>query len=78
MGNYCLSMGVIGLAAFLFFYIGFFYKHHKKMSYGIPLFFILLAAFFVEYWFEQLSIVVLFELMIFIDIKQHAKIEKHE
>lgn len=77
-GQLLSEYGLVGLAAFLFFYIGYFYRHRKKLSYGLPLFFILLSAFFVEYWFEQLSIVVLFELMIFIDIKQHAKTEERE
>ncbi|MEO6668577.1 MAG: hypothetical protein ABIN36_03805 [Ferruginibacter sp.] len=77
-GQLLSEYGLIGLAAFLFFYMGYFYKRRKEMTYGIALFFILLSAFFVEYWFEQLSIVVLFELMIFIDIKQHAKTPQHE
>ena len=61
--------GLIGVVAFLFYYAGFFFKQRKRLSYGIPLLFIMLAAFGMDYWFEQLSIVILFELMLFTDIK---------
>jgi hypothetical protein len=62
--------GIIGLAGFFFFYIGFFARYRKKLTYGIPLLFLLLAVFFIDYWFEQLSIVVLFELLLFLNIKE--------
>ncbi|CAN5892097.1 hypothetical protein BH11BAC4_BH11BAC4_05460 [soil metagenome] len=65
--------GLLGIGSFLFFYIGFFLRHIKKLSYGIPVLLIMIAAFTVDYWFEQLSIVVLFELMIFLDIKERAE-----
>ncbi len=71
--------GIAGLAAFLIYYLGFFFRQIKKLSYGIPLLAITLAAFAVDYWFEQLSIVLLFELMMFINIKEHSnKIIVHE
>lgn len=75
-GQLLSEYGIIGLSAILFYYVWFFFRHRKKMRYGLPLLLILLAAFFVEYWFEQLSIVVLFELMIFIDIKPQAKTDE--
>lgn len=62
--------GLTGLAAFLFFYLGFFAKHWRKLSYGIPLLVFTAGIFFVEYWFEQLSILVLFELMLLLNIKE--------
>jgi len=62
--------GLIGLAAFLFFYIGYFIRQHRNLSYGIPLLFLLLSFFFIDYWFEQLSVVVLFELLLFLNYKE--------
>jgi len=62
--------GLIGLAAFFLFYIGFFAKHYKRLTYGIPLLFLLLAFFFIDYWFEQLSIVPLFEALLFLNLKE--------
>lgn len=69
MGEY----GVLGIVSLLVFYFGFFLRRLRSLSYGIPLLGLLAAAFFVDYWFEQLSIVALFELMMFIDIKENTK-----
>jgi|SRR5450432_111586 len=63
--------GMIGVVAFLFCYLGYFLRNIKKLTYGLPLLAILLAVFWVDYWFEQLSIVVLFELLFFMNIKEH-------
>ena len=65
--------GLAGIAVFIIYYAGFFLKHLKVLSYGIPLLAMMLAVFMVDYWFEQLSIVVLFELMMFINIKENTK-----
>lgn len=65
--------GIAGITAFLFYYAGFFLKNIKKLSYGIPLLAMMLAVFMVDYWFEQLSIVLLFELMMFVNIKENTK-----
>jgi hypothetical protein len=62
--------GLTGLVAFVFLYLGYFVRHIRKLSYGVPLLFIMFAGFLTGYWFEQLSIVVLFECMIFLDIKE--------
>jgi hypothetical protein len=69
--------GFIGLLAFPFLYIGFFFRNVKKLSYGFPLLILLLVFFTVDYWFEQLSVVVLFELLMFVNIKQHSKPIEH-
>jgi hypothetical protein len=69
--------GILGLLALLFFYIGFFLRDIRKLTYGIPLICILLAFFMVDYWFEQLSVVVLFELMMFINMKEESKTPAH-
>lgn len=63
--------GLLGTAAFLVIYIGFFIKRYKQLSYGLPLLVLMLGLFFIGYWFEQLSIVVLFELLMLIDLKGH-------
>jgi len=65
--------GIAGITAFLFYYAGFFVKHIKKLSYGIPLLGMMLVVFMVDYWFEQLSVVLLFELMMFVNIKENTK-----
>lgn len=62
--------GLAGLFAFFIFYIGFFLKSVNKLTYGIPLIFLLSGIFFIDYWFEQLSIVVFFELLLFLNIKE--------
>ena len=64
--------GIIGLLSFFIFYGGFFIRQIKKLTYGIPLLFLLSGIFFVDYWFEQLSIVAFFELLLFLNIKEGA------
>ena len=66
--------GLLGLIAFPVYYAGFFLKQFKKLTYGLPLLIMLLAFFMVDYWFEQLSVAVLFELMMFINIKEYTPI----
>ena len=62
--------GLLGLSAFLVFYLGFFIRHYKKLTYGIPILLLVMAVFFIDYWFEQLSVVVFFELLLLLDIKE--------
>ena len=62
--------GIAGMVCLLFLYFGFFIRRIPKRSFGLPLLLVLAGAFFAEYWFEQFSIVVLFELLLFLDIKQ--------
>jgi hypothetical protein len=65
--------GLAGIIAFLFFYIGFFVNRIKKIADIIPYLFIMLSAFAIGYWFEQLSIVPVFELIIFLNIKEQEQ-----
>jgi hypothetical protein len=62
--------GLLGLGVFFIFYLGFFIKKFKTATYGIPLIIFLSAIFFVDYWFEQLSIIVFFELLFFLNLKE--------
>jgi hypothetical protein len=62
--------GLLGLAAFVICYVGFFAKHFKKLTYGLPLLVLMLSFFFIDYWFEQLSVLVLFELLLLLNIKE--------
>jgi hypothetical protein len=64
--------GLLGLLAFAIFYLGFFIRDYKKLTYGLPLLLLLLTVFFIDYWFEQLSVIVFFELMLLLDIKENA------
>ena len=65
--------GLAGLFVFAVFYLGFFLKQYKKLTYGIPLLLLMCGLFFMEYWFEQLSVVVLFELLLLLNIKENEK-----
>jgi hypothetical protein len=62
--------GMIGLFALLIFYLGFFARHYKKLTYGLPILMMVAGIFFLDYWFEQLSVLVIFELMLLLNIKE--------
>ncbi|CAN5199443.1 hypothetical protein BH09BAC6_BH09BAC6_04640 [soil metagenome] len=62
--------GVLGVLAFVLFYIGFFTRHYRKLTYGLPLLLLLLAVLFIDYWFEQLSVILFFELLLLLNIKE--------
>lgn len=62
--------GFAGLLSFFFLYIGYFVSRLKKLTYGIPLLLFMLGIFFVDYWFEQLSVVIFLELLILLNIKE--------
>ena len=62
--------GFAGLLIFFFLYLGYFIKRTKRLTYGVPLMLMLLGGFFIEYWFEQLSIVILFEFLMLLDINE--------
>ncbi len=60
--------GLLGIIAFIFLYIGYFWKYRKKYSYGLYLLILILLLFGLEYWFEMISITVIFELLMLLDI----------
>jgi hypothetical protein len=67
--------GLLGLLMLMVLYLWFFAKHYKQLSYGIPLLLFVAALFFIDYWFEQLSVIILFELLMFLNIKEGEGIE---
>ncbi|GAA4094579.1 hypothetical protein [Mucilaginibacter panaciglaebae] len=62
--------GLLGLLMLLIFYVGFFAKNYRLLTYGIPLLLFVLFIFLIDYWFEQLSVVVFFELLMFLNISE--------
>lgn len=62
--------GLLGFIAFLIYYVGYFLKYYKSLTYGLPILMIVLCLFFIEYWFEQLSVLVFFELLLLLNIKE--------
>lgn len=64
--------GLLGLLAFFACYIWFFAKRYRTLTYGLPILVFMLSGFFIDYWFEQLSVLVLFELMLFLNVKETA------
>jgi hypothetical protein len=64
--------GLIGIFCFAVWYLGYFLKHYKKLTYGIPILVILLAVLAIDYWFEQLSILLFFELLLLLNIKENS------
>jgi hypothetical protein len=69
-GQILAEYGLVGVAVLVLFYLWFFAKHVKKLTYGVPLLLLMMGVLGTEYWFEQLSVVVLFELLLFINIKE--------
>lgn len=71
--------GLAGIAALVFLYFLFFAKHRRKLTYGIPIMIFTAVIFLADYWFEQLSIIILFELLLLLNIKETAtkKIATH-
>jgi hypothetical protein len=70
--------GVLGLLALFIYYFGFFASQYQLLTYGIPLFFLMAVVFFVDYWFEQLSIIPFFELLLFLNIKEGSLIRSRK
>lgn len=69
-GQIVSEYGLLGLAALVFLYFGFFVKGYKKMTYGVPLLLLMAGVFFIDYWFEQLSVVAVFELLLLLNSKE--------
>lgn len=53
--------GLVGLALFAIFYVGYFFRVHRHRASGLLLLSVTLLLFGLEYWFEMTSLTVLFE-----------------
>jgi len=71
MGEY----GLAGTLLFLVYYAGYFVRRFKFLSYGKIIFPLLLVFMGVDYWFENLSVVVIFEVMILLDLQRERTAE---
>lgn len=69
--------GLLGLLSLFVFYLAFFAKHYPQLTYGIPILLFVMAIFFIDYWFEQLSVMVMFELMLFLNVKESKNLVKN-
>jgi len=61
--------GLIGLILFCVAYLGYFIKRFKLLSFGKTLFIAILIFFLFDYWYERLSVTLIFELLMFLDLK---------
>lgn len=62
--------GLLGILAFLLLYARYFMKGITRHGYALPLLVLLAGGFLVGYWFEQLSIVIIFECLMLIHQKE--------
>jgi hypothetical protein len=60
--------GFLGIVAFAFLYLYFFVNRKRKYNYGYYLLILTLLFFGLEYWFEDISFTVVFELLMLLDI----------
>ena len=60
--------GLLGIAAFILLYVGFFWKQRKRSKNVLYLLVVALLFFNFDYWFEMMSFTVIFELLILLDI----------
>ncbi len=65
--------GIIGVIIFLIYYVWFFFKRYKKLTYGRYILPLCLIFLIFDYWFEHLSIIIIFELFMLIDIKEQTE-----
>jgi hypothetical protein len=65
--------GFVGGLLFIVCYLGYFLSKYKRLSYGRYLIIIMLGFFLMEYWFESLSLIVIFELFMLLNIKEGRK-----
>lgn len=70
--------GLIGCTIFVLFYVVYFLKRWKKLHYGRILLPIILLFFISDYWFENLSLVLVFELLIFMDISRSEQTQAND
>jgi O-antigen ligase len=64
--------GIIGLACFAGLYLFYFTGRKTLRGYGFPVLLLLAGAFMADYWFEQLSVVPMAELLLLLNMKCSA------
>lgn len=69
--------GAIGLLSFLL-YLSYFYKRFKLLTYGKLIFPLLLGFFLLDYWFEYFTVILFFEMFMFLDIKRGQTISEEQ
>jgi hypothetical protein len=62
--------GLVGLAGFLWLYLFFFARQYRLLSYGRPLLLLIIGIGMLDYWFEQLSVLPLAELLLLLNAKE--------
>jgi|GEM_PF-1719443 len=62
--------GIIGLFMFVIFYLGYYIKKYYSLTYGKYILIFMLLIFIMDYWFEYLSVVVLFEFFMLLQTKE--------
>lgn len=66
--------GILGILSFLLLYVGYFWKNTTASKYALPLLMLLVGSLLTGYWFEQLSVVIIFEALMLLQIKQKKDI----
>lgn len=69
-GQLLSEYGIAGILSFILLYFLFFFKIAIKKKAGLPLLFFIGGCLLVGYWFEQLSIMILFELLMLMHKKE--------
>ncbi|EDP69547.1 hypothetical protein FBALC1_00295 [Flavobacteriales bacterium ALC-1] len=67
--------GLIGFIIFILFYLFYPLRGYKKLTYGRLLLFLLLAYFILDYWFEYFTVIVFFEIFMYMDILRYKNEE---
>jgi len=63
--------GLAGLAAMLLLYLGFFARRFRELSYGLPILAFTSLILVTDYWFENLSILILSEFLLFLGLREN-------
>ena len=70
--------GLIGVLLFIIFYLGYFLARYRQLTYGRYMIVLLFCFFLMEYWFEMFSLIVLFELFLFLNMAEKKAHEKQD
>lgn len=69
--------GFIGLSLFII-YISYFFKKYRYLTYGKFILLFLIGFLVLDYWFEYFTVIIFFELFLFIDIKKRKNLTNNE